>query len=172
MADSPQQPGPALDGETGILARRRIEAEIIAPIYAEMCTRLGKAAAQEILDAAIRKAAFAAGQGFAARTPGGTDLMSFQQLQPLWTQDDALEIEVEEATATSFRYEVTRCRYAEMYREMGLGEIGHILSCNRDFVFPEGYDPDISLDRPQTLMEGASCCKFRYSYPRGKAQTP
>ncbi|WP_172328190.1 L-2-amino-thiazoline-4-carboxylic acid hydrolase [Mangrovicoccus sp. HB161399] len=164
MSSSPEQPGPVLEGEIGILARRRIEAEIIAPIYEEMCARIGKEAAQEILGTAIRKAAFRAGRSFAGKTPGGTDLRSFQDLQPLWTQDDALEIEVEEATDTSFRYQVTRCRYAEMYREMGLGEIGHLLSCNRDFVFPEGYNDDISLDRPQTLMEGAPCCIFRYSY--------
>ncbi|WP_108263319.1 L-2-amino-thiazoline-4-carboxylic acid hydrolase [Mangrovicoccus ximenensis] len=167
MSDAPEQSAPALEGETGILARRRIEAGIIAPIYEELCARLGKAEARDILGAAIRKDALQAGRGFAARTPGGTDLKSFQELQPLWTQDDALEIEVEEAGDTSFRYRVTRCRYAEMYREMGLGEIGHLLSCNRDFAFPEGYDPAISLDRPQTLMEGASCCVFRYSYDPG-----
>ena len=47
---------------------------------------------------------------------------------------------------------------------MGLGKIGHLLSCNRDGTFCQGYDPNITLERKQTIMEGASCCTFRYRY--------
>ncbi len=154
---------PVFDGEIGILARRRIEAGIIAPIYEEMRERLGEELAQSILDQAIRKAAIAAGQSFAARTPGGTGLRSFQELQALWTQDDALVIEVVKATDTEFDYNVHRCRYAETYREMGLGKIGHLLSCNRDGVFCTGYDPRITLERTQTITGGATHCNFRYT---------
>ena len=158
-----QGSNPVFDGEIDILARRRIEAGIIAPIYEEMRERLGEEMAQSILDQAIRKAAIAAGRAFAAKTPGGTSLRSFQELQALWTQDDALVIEVVKATDTEFDYNVHRCRYAETYREMGLGKIGHLLSCNRDGVFCTGYDPRITLERPQTIMGGASHCNFRYT---------
>ena len=95
---------------------------------------------------------------------GGTSLRSFQELQALWTQDDALVIEVVKATDTEFDYNVHRCRYAETYKAMGLGEIGHLLSCNRDGAFCEGYDPRLKLDRSQTIMQGASHCDFKYSY--------
>ncbi|CAH1667685.1 L-2-amino-thiazoline-4-carboxylic acid hydrolase [Hyphomicrobiales bacterium] len=158
-----QSGNPVFDGEIGILARRRIEAGIIAPIYEEMRERLGEELAQSILDQAICKAAIAAGQSFAAKTPGGTSLRSFQELQALWTQDDALVIEVVKATDTEFDYNVHRCRYAETYREMGLGKIGHLLSCNRDGVFCTGYDPRITLERTQTIMGGATHCNFRYT---------
>ena len=150
------------DAELGILARRKIEAGIIAPIYAEMCAQLGKSKAQAILDRAIREAAMAAARSFAAKTPGGTSLRSFQDLLHLWTQDDALSIDVLKATETEFHFNVHRCRYAETYREMGLGPIGHLLSCNRDGAFCDGYDPRIKLERTQTLMQGASHCDFRY----------
>ena len=82
----------AMEGEIGILARRRIEAGIIAPIYAVMREKVGEAMAQDIIDTAIRKAAIEAGRNFAAKTPGGTSLRTFQELQDLWTQDDALTI--------------------------------------------------------------------------------
>jgi hypothetical protein len=150
------------EGEIGILARRKIEAGIVAPIYAEMCAQLGEAKAQAILDRAIREAAISAARSFAARTPGGTSLRSFQELQHLWTQDDALTIDVLKASDMEFHYNVRRCRYAETYREMGLGTIGHLLSCNRDAAFCVGYDPRIKLERTQTLMQGASHCDFRY----------
>ncbi|MBN9058869.1 L-2-amino-thiazoline-4-carboxylic acid hydrolase [Kaistia sp. MMO-174] len=154
----------ATGGEIGILQRRRIEAAIIAPIYAGMVREIGEARAQAILDAAISQAAIDIGRAFAERTEGGTSLRTFQELQSLWTQDDALEIEVVRATDTHFDYNVHRCRYAESYREMGLGQIGHLLSCNRDGVFCQGYDPRITLERTQTLMEGAEHCDFRYTF--------
>jgi len=154
----------ATGGEIGILQRRRIEAAIVAPIYAGMVQEIGEARAQAILDAAISQAAIEAGRTFAEHTEGGTSLRTFQDLQSLWTQDDALEIEVLRATETHFDYNVHRCRYAETYREMGLGAIGHLLSCNRDGVFCQGYDSRITMQRTQTLMEGAEHCDFRYTF--------
>ena len=88
----------------------------------------------------------------------------FQDIQHLWTKGGSLEIEVKEQTDTSFTFNVTRCRYAEMYRAMGLAELGAMLSCNRDGAFCEGYDPRLKLQRTQTLMGGATHCDFRYRW--------
>ena len=74
----------------------------------------------------------------------------------------ALEVEVLEKTDEQFDFNVTRFRYAETYKEMGLGKIGHLLSCGRDGSFCKGYDPSIELDRGQTIMQGATHCDFRY----------
>ncbi|MCP9628863.1 L-2-amino-thiazoline-4-carboxylic acid hydrolase [Rhodopseudomonas palustris] len=150
------------DEELGILARRRIEAGVIKPIYETLCAHLGKERAQSLIGEAIAKTAVEAGREFAAREPGGADIRSFVELQKLWTQDDALEVEVLRADDTGFSYDVHRCRYAEMYRDMGLGEIGHLLSCNRDHGFIEGYDPRVELTRTRTLMSDGQCCDFRY----------
>lgn len=150
--------------EIGILRKRKIEAGVIAPIYAELAAQLGETRAQTIIDKAIRKAATESAREFASKTEGGTSLRTFQDLQALWTQDDALEIDVLKATDTEFDYNVIRCRYAETYQSMGLGHIGHLLSCNRDAVFCQGYDSRISMRRTQTLMGGASHCDFRYTF--------
>jgi hypothetical protein len=158
--------------EMGILARRRIEAEIIRPIYETMERELGTERAQSILDQAIRSAAISAGESFAARTEGGTNMQTFRDLQSLWTQDDALRIKVVTATEDRFDYDVHRCRYAEMYREMGLGHIGHLLSCNRDGTFCQGYDPRIKMTRTQTIMGGASHCDFRYRLEDDRTSGP
>lgn len=164
--ERPETPCEAPEPSLGVLARRSIEARIIAPIYDEMCKELGEPVAQAILDAAIRRAAIAEGKKFAASTPGGTSLRTFQDLQHLWTQDEALTVEVTKSTDDEFHYNVRRCRYAETYSAMGLGNIGHLLSCNRDYVFPTGYDPRISLERTQTIMQGAPCCDFKYRFAK------
>jgi L-2-amino-thiazoline-4-carboxylic acid hydrolase len=149
-------------GELGILARRRIEAAIIAPIYDEMREAIGEEKARDILRRAIRRAAINAGAEMAARADGEADLESFKAILPLWTKDDALTIEVIDGKPGVFDFNVKRCRYAETYKAMGLGDIGDILSCNRDGAFCEGYDPRIKLTRTQTIMGGASHCDFRY----------
>jgi hypothetical protein len=146
-----------------VLEKRRVQAEAIGPIFAEMEARLGREQAEAILDAAIRKAAIAEGAGFRDRITGETGTMAaFVDLFELWTRGGALEVEVLEASDAVFDFNVTRCRYAEMYREMGLGDIGHLLSCNRDGTFAQGFDPDLELEREQTIMKGAPCCTFRY----------
>ena len=152
----------AAGGELGILARRKIEAAIIKPIYDEMREALGETQARLILRRAIRRAAIEAGAEMAQRAEGGADLESFKAIQHLWTKDDALTIEVLEDKPGVFDFNVKRCRYAETYRAMGLGAIGELLSCNRDGAFCEGYDPRIKLTRTQTIMGGASHCDFRY----------
>src|SRR5579862_2581639 len=141
------------------LTKRRLQAQVIGPIYREMVAEIGEEKASAILDAAIRKAAIAEGKDFAERAPGGrTSMASFIKLYELWAADDALEVKVLEATDEKFDFDITRCRYAETYKEMGLGKIGHLLSCNRDGTFCQGYDPNITLERKQTIMQGASCC--------------
>ena len=146
------------------LTKRKLQAEVIGPIFAEMVAEIGEEKASEILDRAIRKAAINEGRAFAARAPGGKPSMAdFIKLFELWTTGGSLEIDVLAASDTQFDFNVTRCRYAETYREMGLEKIGHLLSCNRDGSFCEGYDPKLKLDRAQTIMAGAKCCTFRYS---------
>ncbi len=147
-----------------VLEKRRIQAEVVGPIYREMAAEIGAERAQAILGAAIRKAAVSEAAGFRAGVAADADVMeSFVALYELWMRGGALEVEVLAETPEQFDFDVTRCRYAEMYREMGLGDIGHLLSCARDGAFAEGFDPDLALDRAQTIMGGAPCCTFRYA---------
>jgi hypothetical protein len=146
-----------------ILTQRRIEAAFAAGLYEEMKAELGEAAAKRILAAAVIKMAKATAAEMASAAPGGTpDLDSFRAIQPRWTAEDALRTETLRSTPDAFDFNVVRCRYAEMYREMGLSDLGAVLSCNRDGAFCEGYDPKLRLTRTQTIMGGADHCDFRY----------
>lgn len=151
------------DVEIGFLQRRRIEANIIAPIYQTMCAELGQAKAVEIIRDAIAQDARKSGAEFAAQMQEGPSIQAFVGIQELWRRGGALETTTVEQNDNTFEFHVTRCRYAEMYREMGLEEIGDLLSCVRDAEFIVGFNPDISFTRTQTLMQGATHCDFRYS---------
>jgi hypothetical protein len=130
-----------------------------------MKAELGEATAKRILAGAVIKLAKQTAAEMARQAPGGEpSLDAFRAIQPRWTAEDALRIDVVKSTESEFAFNVTRCRYAEMYRAMGLAELGAVLSCNRDGAFCEGYDKRLKLQRTQTLMGGATHCDFRYRW--------
>ncbi|MFV0281679.1 MAG: L-2-amino-thiazoline-4-carboxylic acid hydrolase [Rhodoblastus sp.] len=158
----------ASDSElASMLERRRIEAEILHHVYETVKAAHGVAKARRIVGESVRRSALAQGQTMAAAQKAAAHgdapgLAGFVAIQPLWTRGGALEIELREKSDTVFAFDVKRCRYAEMYRDMGLAEIGPLLSCQRDAVFCEGFDPRLKFSRTQTIMQGASHCDFRY----------
>ena len=153
-----------MDQTLAMLERRRIEAAILKHVYEVLKASAGVEVAARTIAEAVRRSAVAQAREMAAAAGGNTSMDTFIARQELWTRGGALEIEVKEKSATRYRYNVTRCKYAEMYREMGLGEIGHLLSCQRDATFSAGYDQRLSLKRTQTIMQGASHCDFKYTY--------
>jgi hypothetical protein len=150
--------------QLAMLERRRIEAAILKHVYDALKASHGKEVAQSTLATAVRASAMAQAREMAERVNGATSMQTFIDRQELWTRGGALERDVLEESDNRYRFNVTRCKYAEMYRDMGLGEIGHLLSCQRDGTFCEGYDRRLKLKRTQTIMQGASHCDFDYSY--------
>lgn len=145
-----------------ILELRRIEATILKHVFDVIVERSGRAEAEAVIGETCSRSAIEQGKAMAAGLDHPATLEDFAAIQPNWTREDALQIEVLEASSEKMDFNVTRCRYAEMYRDMGLGDIGHLLSCNRDGDFCIGYNPDIEMTRTQTIMKGASHCDFRY----------
>ncbi|WP_160121142.1 L-2-amino-thiazoline-4-carboxylic acid hydrolase [Rhodovarius lipocyclicus] len=148
------------EAPVSILAQRRIEAAFAKGIYEEMAASIGAEAARGIMTRAIVKLAEETGAAMAKGAETG--VAHFASLMELWRKDDALAMDITRQDATHFDFNVTRCRYAETYRDMGLGELGAVLSCNRDGAFCGGYDKRLKLTRTQTIMGGASHCDFRY----------
>ncbi|MFY0613864.1 MAG: L-2-amino-thiazoline-4-carboxylic acid hydrolase [Hyphomicrobiaceae bacterium] len=145
-----------------MLERRRIEAEILAHVYETLKASHGLEVAQQTVADAVKASSIEQAKEMAAAVGGNTSMQTFVDRQSQWTMGGALEIEVQEQSDDVYRFDVKRCRYSEMYREMGLGEIGHLLSCQRDGTFCEGYDPRLKLTRTQTIMQGATHCDFSY----------
>lgn len=151
-----------------MLERRRIEATILKHVYEVVKASHGEEAARRAIADAVRRSSIEQAREHAAAVGGKTSMQTFIDRQAQWRMGDALTVAVKEQTATSYVFDVTRCRYAEMYREMGLGDIGHLLSCQRDGTFCEGYDERLKLKRTQTIMQGASHCDFNYTWEEKK----
>ena len=150
--DNPMHPLP-------LLQQREVEAGVIAPLFRAFAEEVGEERAREVVGRTIRELAKQAG---CAAAVNGNDLAHLKQVVEKWTEGGALELTVVRDDAEAFEFDVTRCRFAEMYARLGLAELGGLLSCNRDGAMIEGFNPGIELDRKQTIMEGATHCPFRY----------
>ncbi len=151
--------------EIGVLKRREIEARIIGPFVEALATEFEREKVLSILGETIINLARQQGAERAAAM-GDDSLLAFAQSAGDWRKGNALEIEVLEQNDERYSFNVTRCRYAEMYRSLGLAELGAVLSCNRDYSLVEGFNPELVLVRDQTIMKGAPCCTFRYAKHR------
>ena len=78
---------------------------------------------------------------------------------------DALDYDVVRQAPDAFDVNVTGCRFAQFYKELGVPELGFLLVCSGDFDTVEGYG-EVQLTRTQTIMQGASHCDFRYRLKR------
>lgn len=147
--------------ELPILLRREIESHLAAPLIEALSAEFGRERVLEIVQGVIIQIAHEQGAELAVAM-GGCSLAHFITALEAWKKGDAMEMEMLEHTAEHYYFNATRCRYAEMYHEMGIPELGKILSCSRDYTLVEGFNPQIRLRRTQTLLEGAPYCDFRY----------
>lgn len=164
MAVDSNQPAQAANkslDSIGVLKRREIEARILAPVLEALGNELGRERVLEVAREAIAEVARHHGQELHERA-GGNSLNDFVQLLPTWEKDGGIEIRIDEQTNDRLSFDVVQCRFAEMYRELGIPELGALLSCNRDYAMIQGFNPGVELTRTQTIMEGASHCDFRF----------
>ena len=160
-------PADTLTQKIGVLTRREVEARILAPVIGALAEKFGRDEVIEIVRDTIVRIANEQG-GELAKSMKANGSTAFLDSLQYWTQDDALQVEVLNHTEEKLEFNVTRCRYSEMYRALGIPELGAVLSCNRDFALIGGFNPDANLKRTQTLMQGASHCDFRYQFPCGQ----
>ncbi len=144
-----------------LLEQREIEARIVGPLVRAFASQLGIERSLAIVGEVVRDLARQSGDEL-ARTLGEQTLEAFGQSLGRWRENGALEIDILEQTPEKLSFNVTRCRYAEMYRALGLADLGGSLSCQRDYALAEGFNPKIQLVRTQTIMGGASHCDFRF----------
>jgi len=147
------------------LERRRIEAAVLVPMIQAFQRAFGKERASEVAREVIRELARQDGSRWAGQF--GRDLAALRKVSEVWSAGGALEIQPLPAPGGRLEFNVTRCRYAELFQELGLPELGALIHCSRDFAMAEGFSGELELKRTQTLMQGASHCDFRFRKKSG-----
>lgn len=164
MTEPPQDD---LNRKIGVLTRRETEARILAPMIEALAEEFGRERVVSVVSETVIR--LAREQGEALSGEFGDTLESFAETLQFWMKDGAMEIEVLRRTDTRLDFDVKRCRYAELYKALGIQDLGATLSCNRDYSLIEGFNPRARLRRDKTIMSGDGCCTFRYRFPDAAA---
>ncbi|MEG1799061.1 MAG: L-2-amino-thiazoline-4-carboxylic acid hydrolase [Synergistaceae bacterium] len=149
------------ENKISLLRQREIEIRVIAPLIRAFAEEFGEEKTYGTVRKVMESLALSAGKSAALANGNGLDSMKENCIKN-WNSDGALAIDTIEETDRTLRFNVTRCRFAELYRELGYGDIGELVSCDRDIAFIKGFDPNIEFTRTKTIMGGADICDFCY----------
>ncbi len=148
--------------EIGVLKRREIEARLLAPIVDALGDKFGRPEVLDVVRNVVTEIARRQGRELATRL-GRNDLQAYGKSVEPWSRNGALQLRVLDQNEHVLNFDVTTCRYAELYRSLGIEELGSILSCSRDASFIEGFNGEIALERKHTILQGSAACDFRFS---------
>ena len=149
--------------DIALIEQVKIQAQVLVPLVKALQAELG----EERANAVVRKALGDLYRKYGEkwwRTQGARDLGEKMAATFDWfAAGDALDYEVIKQSPDAFEVNVTGCRYAKFYKEIGAPELGFLLTCSSDFSLTEGFGAGVKLTRTQTIMQGASHCDFRYA---------
>ena len=122
-----------------LLDEVKLQAEVILPVLRALRAEIGKDRADKLVGDALRKWA---GELYhrIGESKSGTPR---QKWDAVWAEDmrprigDAVEREMLRDDSGGRDYNITRCRYAEFFRQLGEPELGGILLCDSDIYLAE-----------------------------------
>jgi predicted ArsR family transcriptional regulator len=157
--------GYLVDPKVSLLDKTRIQAQVLVPVLRALRAELGKDKADAIVKQALRdwsKQLFASIRDAIEGSPR----RKWATIQSVWGEISGREVEVEirRHDTEALEMDVTHCRFAEFFRALGEPDLGALLVCATDFDIAAAGEGEVSLDRAQTIMQGAPSCTFRYKF--------
>ncbi len=144
-----------------VIQQAKIQAQVLVPLVKTLRSELGEERANALVRKALGDTYRRYGEEF-WRNKNENLGKAMASAFATYADNDALDYEVLEQSEDAFAINVTGCRYAEFYKELGEPDLGFLLVCSADYSVAEGFGPDVKLTRTQTIMQGASHCDFRY----------
>jgi hypothetical protein len=145
-----------------LLEQVKVQAKVLVPLVKALQAEMGEDRANALVRKALGGMFRKYGEAW-WRTRGEQSLEAkVSSAFEMFAAGGALEYKVVEATPDTISLDVTKCRYAEFYKQIGAPELGFLLTCggDADFFHPEGFGARLTVT--QTIMQGASHCDFRY----------
>ena len=144
-----------------VIEQAKIQAQVLVPLIKALQEKLGEERANALVRNALGAHYRCLGEQWRRK---GSAKLGETMASPFtaFAASEALDTQVREQSPDTFALDVTRCSYAEFYKELGVPELGFLLVCTSDYPFAEGLGPGIQLTRTQTIMQGATHCDFRY----------
>jgi hypothetical protein len=141
---------------------RELQAPLVSALIKGYAKLIGEDKAFDVAQEIINHDAVLSGNTLAKEVSGNSLKHLLEAIQKFWTTDGAMKLENISLDKTHLSFDVTYCGYSEIYKKLGIQELGTLMSCSRDFAFMEGFNPEIELKRTKTIMKGDSICNFCY----------
>jgi hypothetical protein len=145
-----------------VIEQAKIQAQVLVPLVRALQAELGEERANAVVRKALGDVYRRLGEQWWRAKKSGDVGENMAMAFASFGRGDALDYSVRAQSQDTYEIDVTGCRYAQFYKELGEPELGFLLVCSLDFPFAEGFGADIELTRTQTVMQGASHCDFRY----------
>jgi hypothetical protein len=151
--------------DISLLDKTRIQAQVLVPVMRAMRDEIGRDKADALVRGALRewsKQIFAdIGKGIEG-SPGRKFAKMNTALAEVTEREVTFDMHRDDRQAREF--DITSCRFAEFFRALGEPELGALLVCSTDIDIADAGGGAVSFSRDQTLMQGGSCCTFRYRF--------
>src|SRR5215472_8496353 len=122
-----------------VIQQAKIQAQVLVPLVKALQAELGEERANRLVRGALGELYRGFGEAF-WKSKQDANLGRFvSSAFKTYARDDALDYTVVEQSQDAAAIDVTGCRYAEFYKELGEPELGFLLVCSADFPLAEGF---------------------------------
>jgi hypothetical protein len=150
-----------------VLEQAKIQAQVLVPLVKALQAELGEERANAVVRKALGDVYRRLGEQWWRAKQSKHVGENMARAFAAFAKGDAIDYSVRAQSQDAYEIDVTGCRYAQFYQELGEPELGFLLVCSLDFPFAEGFGAGVQLTRTQTIMQGASHCDFRYQRQEG-----
>jgi L-2-amino-thiazoline-4-carboxylic acid hydrolase len=151
------------------LDENKFQAEVLIPVLKALRAELGEERANRLVLGALREWSRERWHRLGERFPGSPKEKMDALSASVWPRfGNDVDIEWLRNDSEAMECDITGCRYADFFRQIGEPELGVVLCCEDDFHITEVGSPEVELTRTQTIMEGATYCDFRWRIKSGQ----
>src|ERR1700722_14162501 len=154
-----------VDPGISMLDKVKIQAQVLLPVMRALRAELGRDKADALVKGALRDWSKGIFSGIADGIEG-SPRRKFAAMNTALADVTEREVtfDMHRRDKEALEFDITSCRFAEFFKALGEPELGALLICATDIDIADAGGSEVSFDRAQTLMQGASCCNFRYKF--------
>ena len=152
---------------TPLMERVKLQTEVLLPLLRHLRAELGVEKANNLFYPVLRRMTKDWIMEIAS-SKSKDPIENFRKTSELHLTYFEGDVDMDVLRADDERLEVnvTGCRYADFFRQLGEPELGSILTCEMDDHIAELSAPAVSLSLTDTIMKGGTHCPFRYKFSR------
>jgi len=152
---------------TPLMERVKLQTEVLLPLLRHLRAELGVEKANNLFYPVLRRMTKDWIMEIAS-SESKDPIENFRKTSELHLTYFEGDVDMDVLRADDERLEVnvTGCRYADFFRQLGEPELGSILTCEMDDHIAELSAPTVSLSLTDTIMKGGTHCPFRYKFSR------